>query len=91
MEVAQQWTRAKSSRFNYIAYDGVAQSKQAEMKDTCQILEEEIEVMLPNSRAKALALTALEECYMWIGKAVRDDQIERSSVSAPIQEARTNS
>lgn len=39
------------------------------------------------ARAKALALTKLEECYMWIGKALRDDQIARIG-SAPLQEDR---
>jgi hypothetical protein len=29
----------------------------------------------PDSRAKSLALTKLEECYMWIGKMIRDEQI----------------
>jgi len=28
-----------------------------------------------SGRYKALALTALEEAYCWIGKAIRDDQI----------------
>lgn len=41
-------------------------------------------------RAKALALTKLEEVYMWIGKAIRDDQIERNG-SAELQEERNNS
>lgn len=33
------------------------------------------------------AIEKLEECYMWIGKAIRDDQIRRNG-SAPLQEAR---
>jgi hypothetical protein len=28
-------------------------------------------------RAKSIILTKLEEAFMWMGKAVRDDQIER--------------
>jgi hypothetical protein len=42
------------------------------------------------ARSKAQAITKLEECYMWIGKAIRDDQIARSG-SAPLQEERINS
>ncbi len=35
-------------------------------------------------------LTSVEESYMWIGKAIRDEQIERNG-SAPLQEARGDS
>ena len=47
-------------------------------------------MQLKSPRTVALALTKLEECYMWIGKAIRDDQIERNG-SAELQEERTNS
>ena len=39
------------------------------------------------SRYRALALTALGECYRHIGKAIREDQILRNG-SAPLQEER---
>lgn len=42
---------------------------------------------LPPGRAKALAVTKLEECYMWIGKAIRDEQIARNG-SAELMEER---
>jgi hypothetical protein len=45
---------------------------------------------LGKSRPQSLALTSLEECYMWIGKAIRDNQIERNG-SATLLEQRTNS
>ncbi len=32
----------------------------------------------------------LEQAYMWVGKAIRDDQINRNG-SAPLQEERVNS
>lgn len=32
----------------------------------------------PYGRAKALAITKLEEAYMWVGKALRDEQQERT-------------
>lgn len=50
-------------------------------------MEELVEKYIESPRAKALALTKLEECYMWIGKGVRDDQIKRNG-SAELQEKR---
>lgn len=74
------------NRFDYVAYDEIAQKAQSEFKAVFIALEGGVETLKPG-RAKALALTALEECYMWIGKAVRDEQIARNG-SAPLQEAR---
>lgn len=77
------------SRFDYIKYDDVAVGDQNEAKKSCQRLEADIEVMITSPQAKSLALTKLEECYMWIGKAIRDDQIARNG-SAPLQEERND-
>lgn len=77
------------SRFDYVAYDQVASSAQGFAKTVCTDLEEVI-MTLPDGRAKSLALTHLEECYTWIGKAIRDDQIARNG-TAPLQEGRTDS
>lgn len=77
------------SRFDYVKYDQMADYIQAATKEICESLEKHIEAFLPNGRAKSLALTSLEECYMWIGKAIRDDQISRNGSAAP-QEERKN-
>lgn len=77
------------SRFDYVQYDEYAVRGQNIAKLHCQKMEEAIN-NLPDSRAKSLALTKLEEVYMWIGKAIRDDQIARNG-SAPLQEQRNNS
>jgi len=61
------------SRFDYV-------------KLQMSVLEAGIE-QLQSPRAKALALTNLEQAYMWIGKAIRDDQIARNG-SAELQEER---
>lgn len=76
------------SRFNYVKYDEKAVKDQAAAKDHCELLECEID-SLPTGRAKSMALTKLEECYMWIGKAIRDHQIERNGSAEP-QEERNN-
>lgn len=78
----------KSTRFDYVAYDQASCEAQAAAKSQCIALEAVIEE-LPHCRAKALALTKLEEVYMWIGKAVRDGQIARNG-SAELQEGRSN-
>lgn len=74
------------SRFDYVKYDGHAIVLQDKAKAFSTDLERMID-KLDNGRAKALAHTKLEECYMWIGKAIRDDQINRNG-SAELQEER---
>ena len=72
------------SRFDYVKYDDKATDDQGAFKRVVEVLEIEIDQRLRPGRAKSLALTALEECYMWIGKAIRDDQIARNG-SAELQ------
>ncbi len=78
-----------SSRFDYVKYDNIAQGAQDAIKQKFKGVDSVVEG-LKNGRAKALVLTKLEEAYMWVGKAIRDDQIARNG-SAPLQEERTNS
>jgi len=78
------------SRFDYVKYDELATDSQAFLKNRFTDLEMLIDVKTHSPRAKALAMTKLEECYMWVGKAIRDDQIARVGV-ARLQEERTNS
>jgi polysaccharide deacetylase 2 family uncharacterized protein YibQ len=84
-------------RFDYVKYDQGSVEQADSAKKIVQQLENLIggigyslgtkEVMGSSARAKALAMTKLEECYMWIGKAIRDDQVARNG-SAPLQEER---
>lgn len=76
------------SRFDYVRYDDQAQKTQDQFKAAMISIEAMIET-LKNGRAKALALTKIEECYMWIGKAIRDEQIERNGL-AELMEERKN-
>ncbi len=71
-------------RFDYVGYDNIASTKQAYFKMEISRLETAIEEHKPG-RAKSLALTALEECFMWIGKMIRDEQIERT-MNTPLGE-----
>ncbi len=77
------------SRFDYVKYDETTQKVQERAKLLVQDVEHLITVHCKPGRAQSLALTKLEECYMWIGKAIRDEQIVRNG-SAELQEARTN-
>lgn len=82
------------SRFDYVKYDQQAAAQQDLFKTLVSNLEMCIDAIgsanpKEVARAKALAITNLEQTYMWIGKALRDDQIARNG-SAPLQEERTN-
>jgi hypothetical protein len=77
------------NRFDYVKYDETAMNIQDAFKRRVIDMEEGIEILLVSPRAKALALTKLEEVYMWIGKAIRDDQIMRTK-DFELQEERDN-
>lgn len=79
----------KVSRFDYVKYDEQSIQDQMFVKQVCEKLADMIEAQGPG-RATALALTKLEECYTWLGKAIRDNQIKRNG-EAQLQEERTNS
>lgn len=78
------------SRFDYVKYDVLGTGLQSGAKNCVSALEAFIETNCKSPRSKALAITKLEECYMWIGKAIRDDQIARNG-SAELLESRSNS
>lgn len=79
----------QNQRFSYVKYDEQAVKKQEDLKKLFEQAEAMIEANLPNGRAKSLVLTHLEESYMWTGKAIRDEQIERNS-STPHAVERSN-
>lgn len=80
------------NRFDYVKYDDAALKLQAQFKLKFMEIEGLIETGLPTAgRYRSLALTALEEAYAWVGKAVRDEQIVRDAKSATLQEGRSKS
>lgn len=74
-----------SGRFDYVRYDDQSTATQAEFKVTFEAVAAKIET-LGAGRPKSLALTKLEEAYMWVGKAIRDDQIARGGDAADVPE-----
>jgi hypothetical protein len=63
-------------RFDYIEYDDVSKGDQNLAKALVSRLEVFISG-LGSGRSQSTAMTKLEETYMWIGKAIRDEQLRR--------------
>lgn len=61
------------SRFDYVKYDERTTGLQADYKAAFIELEKMVEYLKPG-REKSLVLTKIEEAYMWIGKALRNEQ-----------------
>lgn len=61
-------------RFSYVRYDAQSIQKQEAFKAMFESLEAFASVNLKPSRPLSLLMTALEEAYMWTGKAIRDEQ-----------------
>lgn len=87
------------SRFDYVKYDAKAMAKGGEAKAMCEALDKLIQsIEVPTappglaevSRYKACARTALEETFMWIGKALRDEQRFTRGIASPDVPERTN-
>lgn len=66
------------SRFDCVKYDEKAREDQEYFKAIFQELDRAVSKELKPGRASSLILTKLEEAYMWVGKAIRDEQIVRS-------------
>lgn len=79
-----------SGRFDYVKYDAKAEEDQKQFKAMFEEMDVAVTRNLKPGRASSLVFTKLEEAYMWVGKAIRDEQIVRNG-SAPLQEERTNS
>lgn len=79
------------SRFDYVKYNDAAIELQNKAKQLCVQLEGLITSIPKTSeptRPTEIALRKLEEVYMWIGKAIRDDQIACSGPAVELQEER---
>lgn len=65
------------SRFDYVKYDDRSNLVQSAFKKQFENLTALAESALKPGRAQALVLTKLEEAYMWVGKSIRDTQVDR--------------
>ncbi len=66
-----------SYTFSYVQYDEQARQNQETLKAMFEAVECYLNDSITPGRSKSLVMTKLEEAYMWTGKAIRDDQIER--------------
>lgn len=60
-------------RFDYVSYTDKSQELSNQFKRICLTMEGGMELLNP-SREKSLAIAKLEECFMWLGKAIKVDQ-----------------
>jgi hypothetical protein len=67
-------------RFSYVKYDAEHQQTQARFRQKFEELEKLGAELLIGGRAQSLFMTALEEAYMWTGKAIRDAQIIKNNL-----------
>ncbi len=74
-----------SRRFDYVKYDPQATIQQEEFKKKFQELEN-MASSLKVGRAQSLVMTYLEITYMWVGKALRDECIERNPEISDVPE-----
>lgn len=66
------------SRFDYVAYD----PKSQELSATFKAKFEELESLcnqLEEGRPKSVVMTKMEECFMWVGKSIRDSQLKKNA------------
>lgn len=75
-----------SQRFSYVKYDEASLKIQERLKQMFEEIERFSEANLCATRPRSLLMTALEEAYMWTGKALRDDQISRGSQTEHVAE-----
>lgn len=67
------------NRFDHIEFNEEHIIKRARIKAIVESLDKELSALYPG-RSRALAQTSLEELYMWIGKAIRDNQTIRAEI-----------
>jgi len=67
----------KTNRFDYVRYDEHAQKFSERLKALFIDLHDAVDELQP-SRELALAVTNLEQAFMWVGKAIRNDQLVRT-------------
>lgn len=69
------------TRFDYVEFDDFSDELSQESKEKCKAIEYYLQYNFRDSREKECALTKLEECFMWIGKAIKEDQNKRRKLN----------
>lgn len=64
------------SRFDYIRFGVEASELRELLKTQFEAIDKTLE-RIADGRAKSLALTKLDEAYMWANRAIRDEQVSK--------------
>jgi hypothetical protein len=64
------------SRFSHIPYDSESQIISDHLKFLFELVEKQVDELEP-CREKHMIYTKLEEAFMWVGKAIKNQQILR--------------
>lgn len=65
-------------RFGGIPFDGTSAALQSAIMANARALEREVMARIREGRSRDQALARMEEAMMWLGKAIRDDQVSRN-------------
>jgi hypothetical protein len=66
-------------RFDYVEWDEYSEKVSGDFKTAYEAIEVMLNEFLDSSRELSLALTKLDESFMWVGKAIRTDQLTRQA------------
>lgn len=64
-------------KFDSIQFDNHSQAVSETIKQRYKPLFDLIETSLQPSRERSLVLTKLEESFMWVNKALKEEQLKR--------------
>ena len=61
-------------RFDNVKYDEITSVKHYMLKKMFEEIEAYADLNIITGRSKAMFMTKLEECFMWAGKSLKEDQ-----------------
>jgi len=65
------------SRFEFVKFNDESKAAHSEFTEKFKQLEQDI-LTIRSNPYRFEAMKSLEACYMWVGKAIRQEQIQRS-------------
>ncbi len=72
------------ARFDSVQFDDIRKRELQVIKEAFERIDHLVDTHLKSSREKAIAYTKLEEAFMWINKALKQDQLELEEHQLPI-------
>lgn len=67
-----------TTRLDYVSWDSKSEALQQSLKKFYQQIETMLDEELGGNRETCLAITKLEESWMWVGKAIKVAQEKRT-------------